>query len=239
MAPRGGASADDLLGLRLTRPRPVVTAARRAPMQPRIDELLAEAGRLDRKADSTRASSTTRVGRWREHEGGRGTPSALVAFAGRWPDHGPDDHTRPRSDILPDEAAAPRPQAERLRWARARPGGCRPDETRGRLCPPPEGSRAELGAAADRGERTAAAERATFARHDWAHARRLIGDVEPDAVAGGSLTGGPIMLVPRDGDLPDRWATRSPGSAHDRDPPRNPNAVSDGILIQAAQAAQR
>lgn len=65
-------------------------------------------------------------------------------------------------------------------------------------------------------------------------------DVFPDAVAGGSPTAGPVLLVPRDGDLPDsvgdEIARLNPGTVTVLG---GPSAVSDGILIQAAQAAQR
>ena len=65
-------------------------------------------------------------------------------------------------------------------------------------------------------------------------------DVFPDAVAGGSLTSGPILLVPRDGDLPDSVSDESARlSPTTVTVLGGPNAVSDGILIQAAQAAQR
>ena len=65
-------------------------------------------------------------------------------------------------------------------------------------------------------------------------------DLFADAVAGGSLTGGPTLLVPMDGELPE--------SVADEIARLNPAtitvlggdaAVSDEILIQAAQAAQR
>lgn len=65
-------------------------------------------------------------------------------------------------------------------------------------------------------------------------------DLFADAVSGGSLTGGPVLLVPRDGELPeavaDEIARLNPGTVTALG---GDSAVSDGIVIQAAQAAQR
>jgi hypothetical protein len=64
-------------------------------------------------------------------------------------------------------------------------------------------------------------------------------DLFADAVAGGSLTGGPILLVPTDGDLPgavaDELARLDPDSVKALG---GNAAVSDTMVIQAARAAQ-